>query len=63
MSHSLCETCTHKKELISGSGSRFLLCSLSHVDRRFSKYPPQPVIRCDGHTDSVDPATTPRKSP
>ena len=29
MIQSLCETCTHKKEVVSAKGSRFLLCQLS----------------------------------
>lgn len=49
MSESLCETCSHKQEVISGKGSRFLLCRLSQSDPRFSKYPPQPVVRCAGY--------------
>jgi hypothetical protein len=45
---SLCETCMHKREIISGKGSRFLLCQLSQADPRYPKYPPQPVVRCSG---------------
>lgn len=62
MSPSLCETCIHKQELISGTGSRFLLCTLSRIDGRFSKYPPQPVIRCEGHADGPSPTDSPGKS-
>jgi len=39
------------REVISGRGSRFLLCELSRQDRRFPKYPPQPVVRCDGYAE------------
>ena len=46
---SLCESCKHRREVISGKGSRFLLCLLSQTDRRFAKYPPQPVRRCAGY--------------
>jgi hypothetical protein len=46
MTPSLCITCRHMQEVVSGKGSRFLLCRLSQTDRRFPKYPPQPVIRC-----------------
>ena len=39
-------------------GSRFLLCQLSRTDPAFPKYPPQPVVRCDGYqpgeTDEQD---------
>ena len=45
---SLCEYCCHVKEVVSGKGSRFLLCQKSVADQRFRKYPPQPVIQCDG---------------
>jgi hypothetical protein len=46
---SLCETCRHRREVVSGKGSRFLLCRLSREDARFAKYPPQPVFRCAGY--------------
>jgi hypothetical protein len=57
---SLCETCRHMREVISGRGSRFLLCELSRQDRRFPKYPPQPVVRCDGYAEkgADDPGST-----
>ncbi len=45
---SLCESCAHMREVISGRGSRFLLCKLAADRPEFDKYPPQPVIRCDG---------------
>ncbi len=48
MTLSLCERCRHLREVISGKGSRFLLCQLSRADPRFPKYPPQPVWRCVG---------------
>ena len=36
------------REVISGKGSRFLLCEVSQTDPRFEKYPPQPIVRCLG---------------
>jgi hypothetical protein len=51
MIRSLCEACSHKKEVVSANGSRFLLCQLSQKDRRFQKYPPQPVIKCSGFVE------------
>lgn len=48
MSGSLCEACDQKRDVTSGKGSRFLLCRLSQTDRRFPKYPPQPVVQCLG---------------
>jgi ribosome-associated protein len=48
MSRNLCDACAQMQEVISGKGSRFLLCGLSHTDARFPKYPPQPVVQCTG---------------
>lgn len=48
MIHSLRESCSHAKDIVSGKGSKFLLCKKSQTDRRFPKYPPQPVIECVG---------------
>jgi hypothetical protein len=41
------------REIVSGKGSRFLLCELSQADPRFAKYPPQPVIRCEGYQEQT----------
>ena len=46
---SLCESCRYLREVVSGRGSRFLLCLLSQSDKRFPKYPPQPVLKCCGY--------------
>jgi hypothetical protein len=46
---SLCETCASMREVVTPKGSRFLLCQLSRNDPAFPKYPPQPVVRCDGY--------------
>jgi hypothetical protein len=48
---SLCEHCRFMREVVSGRGSRFLLCQVPGHDRRFPKYPPQPVVRCAGYAD------------
>ena len=45
----LCETCALMREVITPKRSRFLLCRLSQTDPAFPKYPPQPVVRCDGY--------------
>ncbi len=47
----LCKSCVHFREAVSGTGSKFLLWRLSHEDERFPKYPPQPVVRCNGYED------------
>ena len=52
MMQSLCATCSYRKDVVSGKGSRFLLCEKSKTDRRFQRYPPQPVIRCEGYKES-----------
>jgi len=48
---SLCHTCAQVREIISPRGSRFFLCRKSQEDVRFSKYPPQPVVRCAGYEE------------
>ena len=37
------------REIVSAKGSRFLLCKLAQSDARFAKYPPQPVVGCEGY--------------
>ncbi len=49
MTSSLCETCARMREVATPKGSRFLLCQLSQSDPAYPKYPPQPVVRCDGY--------------
>jgi len=49
MTPSLCETCAWMREVVTPKGSRFLLCRLSQTDRAYPKYPPQPVVQCDGY--------------
>jgi hypothetical protein len=49
MAQSLCRDCAHKREITSGTGSRFWLCQLAASDARFRKYPPQPVAACAGY--------------
>lgn len=46
---SLCSTCSHVRTVVSGTGSKFLLCRLSQERNQFARYPPQPVVRCDGY--------------
>jgi hypothetical protein len=49
---SLCQTCARVREVITPKGSRFLLCQLSRTAPAYPKYPPQPVVRCDGYRPS-----------
>lgn len=44
----LCDLCRHHQQVVSGKGSRFLLCRKSKEEKRYPKYPPQPVIQCEG---------------
>jgi hypothetical protein len=37
------------REVATPRGSRFLLCTMSTTDKRYSKYPPQPILRCEGY--------------
>ena len=48
---SLCETCAWMREIVTPKGSRFLLCQLSQTNSTFPKYPPQPVVRCEGYRE------------
>jgi hypothetical protein len=51
MRESLCESCVHLKVVKSASGARFLMCQLAKTNANYSKYVPQPVVRCPGHED------------
>jgi hypothetical protein len=44
----LCAKCRHARQIVSGKGSRFVLCELSRTDPRFPRYPPLPVLACSG---------------
>ena len=55
---SICKSCGNVREVVSGTGATFLLCRLAQTDKRFSKYPPQPVVRCDGYEDMRKAGTT-----
>ncbi len=62
-SESLCESCRHLREVISGKGSRFLLCQLSLSDARWPKYPPQPMRECAGYERGRDSVPAPPGTP
>ncbi|MFN6104451.1 MAG: hypothetical protein ACK5EA_08375 [Planctomycetaceae bacterium] len=46
--HSLCEQCGYMREIVSGKGSRFLMCQRATGGAALPKYPPQPVLVCAG---------------
>ena len=50
MTDSLCPSCLHVRPIVSGTGSKFWLCQLSQHDRRYPKYPRQPMIQCPGYS-------------
>ncbi len=45
----LCPTCLHRRLVGNRKGSLFSLCRRSELDRRYPRYPPLPVLRCDGY--------------
>lgn len=45
---SLCESCRNMRE-VRTARSRFLLCELSVANEAYRKYPPQPVVKCQGY--------------
>jgi hypothetical protein len=53
MIQTLCESCKHMRE-VTTARSRFLLCKLSVANAAYPKYPPQPVLRCDGYERKDD---------
>ena len=44
----LCGSCRHLR-LVASSRSTFVRCGLADTDRRYSRYPPLPVLRCAGY--------------
>ena len=53
MMRSLCEICGNVRE-VRTARSTFLRCELSLTDAAYPKYPPQPVVRCDGYRPRDD---------
>ena len=45
----LCPECRHVHVVVSERGSSFLRCTRSRLDPAYPKYPPQPVVHCEGH--------------
>ena len=44
----LCARCLHARQIVSGRGSRFVLCERSRTDPHFPRYPALPVRSCAG---------------
>jgi len=55
MQRSLCESCAWMRPIVTPKGSRFLLCQMAQTDARYPKYPPQPVVRCNGYAEHDHP--------
>ena len=54
MGAGLCPTCRHRRLVGNRKGSLFTLCRLSEEDRRYPRYPPLPVLRCDGYEERAE---------
>lgn len=48
----LCGSCVNARAVLSARGSAFWLCRMHEHDRRWSKYPPLPVLQCPGYRGS-----------
>jgi hypothetical protein len=48
MIQTLCESCRWMRE-VTTPRSRFLLCESSTTNPAYAKYPPQPVVQCQGY--------------
>ncbi len=67
----LCAGCSHRREIRNRRGSTFHLCNRSRTDPRYPRYPPLPVLTCEGfapEAGSADPterraASSPGESP
>ena len=61
----LCATCQHMKCTVTKRGSSFYLCLRSQTDPSFRKYPPLPVVQCQGYEPQENvapPASSPSES-
>jgi hypothetical protein len=47
----LCAGCLHHREVANRRGSTFHLCERWATDPRYAKYPPLPVLRCEGYEE------------
>ena len=55
----LCATCVHHRLVESRRGSQFHLCERSRDDPRYPRYPPLPVVRCEGYEPVAESAARP----
>ena len=47
----LCDSCRHRRQILSDRGSAFIMCQLGLKDPHFPKYPRLPVLQCAGFAD------------
>jgi hypothetical protein len=45
----LCRTCRWMRPVTNRRGSAFCRCARAETDPRFVRYPPLPVLRCEGY--------------
>ncbi|MCU0721982.1 MAG: hypothetical protein MUC83_19895 [Pirellula sp.] len=50
---SVCISCQHRRTIVSGKGSVFMLCQSPAVELGWPKYPPQPLANCK-HLEVAD---------
>ncbi len=55
----LCGTCQFGRAIVSGKGSRFVLCERSRTDAAFPRYPRLPVTACTGYEPVAGPDERP----
>ena len=53
----LCASCRFAEIISSSRGSTFYLCTLSHTNPAFRRYPILPVLACSGYQQAPAPAT------
>jgi hypothetical protein len=51
--HSLCQSCSFKRDVHGRRGQHYLLCRNESID---AKYPPQPVLACLGYRPRAEKA-------
>lgn len=50
----LCFTCRWMRRVVNRRGSSFFRCTLAETDARFVRYPPLPVLQCEGFENEPD---------
>jgi hypothetical protein len=58
----LCAACRHARVQRNPRGNTFWRCARADTDPRFRRYPPLPVLRCEGHERTKLGETPPTES-